>query len=222
MRSQSLGGLPVFFDLDGTLAESAAGIVVSIEHALAACDLGGRTIDWRQRIGPPLQRMLESALPDVSLPHRNAVVAAYRSHYAATGIFLTTLFPGVAEAVSALVDSGAVVYVVTNKPQQPAEMIVRHLKLEHLVRRVVGGDSSGHGTKPDRAASLVAEEGITGGVFVGDSLDDLHAAERIGAAFFMAGWGYGTARVLAERPDVTVVTQPLELPVSIADTRRRC
>ena len=55
-----------------------------------------------------------------------------------------------------------------------------------------------------------------------DSLDDLHAAERIGAVFFMAGWGYGTARVLADRPDVTVVKHPLELLVSIAETYRRC
>lgn len=49
------------------------------------------------------------------------------------------------------------------------------------------------------------------GVFVGDGLDDLHAAERINARFFLASWGYGTARVLSERPDVLVLNQPDDL-----------
>jgi phosphoglycolate phosphatase-like HAD superfamily hydrolase len=57
----------------------------------------------------------------------------------------------------------------------------------------------------------VAEEGLSRGCFIGDSLDDLAAAERIGARFLLAGWGYGTARVLAERPDVAVVEAPNRL-----------
>jgi phosphoglycolate phosphatase len=107
--------------------------------------------------------------------------------------------------------------VVTNKPQQPAEAIVRHLGLANHVRRVVGGDPAGLGSKPDRAASLVAEEGLTGGVFVGDGLDDLHAAERICARFFLAGWGYGTRPVLLERPDVRVLNQPRDLFAALAE-----
>jgi phosphoglycolate phosphatase len=205
-KTKNLG--PVFFDLDGTLADSAGGILASLEHALAACDVPAATIDWRRHIGPPLQRMLAAALPDLSPTQREKIVAAYRGHYATVGFSMTTLFPGVAELVAEIASRGATLYVVTNKPQQPAEAIIRHLELDGLVRRVVGGDPAGHGTKPDRAARLVAEDGLSGGCFIGDGLDDLAAADRIGARFFLAGWGYGTARVLAERPDVTVVESP--------------
>jgi len=128
---------------------------------------------------------------------------------------MTTLFPGVAELVAEIASRGTALYVVTNKPQQPAEAILRHLELDGLVRRVVGGDPAGHGTKPDRAARLVADEGLSGGCFIGDGIDDLAAAERIGARFFLAGWGYGTARVLAERPDVVVLSQPEDLLVAL-------
>jgi phosphoglycolate phosphatase len=152
--------------------------------------------------------MLQLALPDLADAHRDAIVAAYRVHYAETGILMTTLFAGVTDVMQKLVACGTSVYVVTNKPQHAAEAIVRHLGLANLVRRVVGGDPAGLGNKPDRAAALVADEGLTGGVFVGDGLDDLHAAERIGARFFLAGWGYGAARVLAEHPEAAVLQRP--------------
>jgi phosphoglycolate phosphatase-like HAD superfamily hydrolase len=51
-----------------------------------------------------------------------------------------------------------------------------------------------------------------------DGLDDLLAAERIGAAFLLAGWGYGTDRVLEERPDVNVLAQPHELLDRLAES----
>lgn len=204
-------GSPIFFDLDGTLADSAGGILASLEHALTACGVPDATIDWRRHIGPPLQRMLTAALPDLTPGQSEKIVAAYRGHYATVGISMTTLFPGVSELVTEIAARGAALYVVTNKPQEPAEAILRHLELDGLVRRIVGGDPAGHSTKPDRAAQIVAAEGLSGGCFIGDGLDDLAAAERIGARFFLAGWGYGTARVLAERPDVTVVESPAHL-----------
>jgi len=215
MNPRQPAGVPVFFDLDGTLAESAGGIVASLEHALAACGVVRTTIDWRRHIGPPLQRMLAAALPELPPGRRDQIVAAYRAHYATVGLFMTTLFPGIAKLVAELAARETHLYVVTNKPQEPAEEIIRHLKLDGLVRRVVGGDPTGQETKPDRAARLVAAEGLAGGYFVGDGLDDLAAAERIRARFLLAGWGYGTARVVAERPDVAVVKEPSGLLTQI-------
>lgn len=207
-----MGSVPaVFFDLDGTLADSARGIVASLESALAASGMPSPDVDWLRFIGPPLPRMLEAALPKLGQSQRDDVIAAYRQHYASTGLFETSLFPGVEELLRRLADDGWQMYIVTNKPQAPAEAIVAHLKLDSLVRRVIGGDPSGRSTKPDRAAALVETEGLAGGVFVGDGLDDLHAAERIAARFFLASWGYGTARVLADRPDVRRLHHPTDL-----------
>jgi phosphoglycolate phosphatase len=207
-----MGSVPtVFFDLDGTLADSARGIVASLENALAACAIPSPDVDWLRFIGPPLPRMLEAALPKLRQSQRDDVIAAYRQHYASTGLFETSLFPGVEQLLRGLADDGWQMYIVTNKPQAPAEAIVAHLKLGSLVRRVIGGDPSGRSTKPDRAAALVETEGLAGGVFVGDGLDDLHAAERIAARFFLASWGYGTAHVLADRPDVRRLHHPTDL-----------
>ena len=213
---QSGIGNAVFFDLDGTLADSARGIVASLESALAACGIPSPDVDWLQFIGPPLPRMLEAALPGMEQSQRDNVIAAYRQHYASTGLYETALFPGVEELLRRLAHDGRRMYIVTNKPQAPAEAIVAHLKLDSLVRRVVGGDPTGRSTKTDRAAALVEAEGLAGGTFVGDGLDDLYAAERIAARFLLASWGYGTACVLSERPDVPLLNQPTDLLSAIA------
>lgn len=202
---------PVFFDLDGTLADSAGGIVASLEHAMSACGIDAGMIDWRRHIGPPLPQMLAATLPDLTAAVRAEIVSAFRAYYAVSGMFMTTAFPGIAEVLQLLSARGRPLYVVTNKPQGPAEAILQHLGLDRFVSRVVGGDPTGKVTKPDRAAALVAEERLEGGVFVGDGLDDLHAAERINARFILAGWGYGTATVRASAPHAELVPQPDDL-----------
>jgi len=203
--------LPVFFDLDGTLADSAGGIIASLEHAMSACGLDAATIDWQRHIGPPLPQMLAATMPDLAPAVRAEIVSAFRAHYAVAGMFMTTAFPGIAEVLQLLSARGRSLYVVTNKPQDPAEAILRHLGLDRFVSRVVGGDPTGKVTKPERAAALVAEERLSGGVFVGDGLDDLHAAERISARFVLAGWGYGTATVRASASHAELVAQPDDL-----------
>jgi phosphoglycolate phosphatase len=201
----------VLFDLDGTLVDSAPGIVASLTHAFAACGIEPPRGDWTRFIGPPLPQMLATALPSLSLAQRKAVIAAYRAHYAAVGLFETVCYPGIRETLAAIVGTGRRIYVLTNKPQQPAEAVIKHLGLDADVHTIVGGDPTGCVSKPERAAMLAQEESLTGGIVLGDGLDDLLAAERIGAAFFLARWGYGTDRVLKERPGVIVLAQPHEL-----------
>lgn len=211
---------PVFFDLDGTLADSAGGIIASLEHAMSACGLDAATIDWQRHIGPPLPQMLAATMPDLAPAVRAEIVSAFRAHYAVSGMFMTTAFPGIAEVLQLLSARGRSLYVVTNKPQDPAEAILRHLGLDRFVSRVVGGDPTGKVTKPDRAAALVAEERLQGGVFVGDGLDDLHAAERIAARFILAGWGYGPSVLQGRSGQTDVCSTPDEL-LGLLNVRRQ-
>lgn len=202
---------PVFFDLDGTLADSVSGIVASLDHALTVCGIASAAIDWRQYIGPTLQSMIDTALPRLGARQRDAVVDAFRTRYSSVGMFMTTPFPGIAEQLAILAKQEARMFVVTNKPQGLAEALLAHMEIDRFIDRVIGGDPVGRIAKADRAAALAAEEGLAGGAFIGDGLDDLLAAERIGSRFLLAGWGYGTQRVLAERPDVVVLDHPADL-----------
>jgi phosphoglycolate phosphatase-like HAD superfamily hydrolase len=127
------------------------------------------------------------------------------------GLSLHRLLPAFLISLSTCERLRTNVYVVTNKPQAAAESILHHLKLSDFILRVAGDDLSGTQTKPERAAKLAQEERLCGGLFIGDGLDDLRAAERINAHFLLAGWGYGTSTVLAEHPTVPTLSSPEEL-----------
>jgi phosphoglycolate phosphatase len=197
---------PLFFDLDGTLADSAGGIASSLDHAIRTV-IGAHSVeDWRPFIGPPVEVCVARALPNLDSALIPVVVREFRRHYDSEGLRMTTAYPDAHDVLAALAAMGCRSYIVTNKPFHAASAVVAHLGLDRHVRRIVGGDTDfGAGARPedskaDRAARLSVEEGLRGGIFVGDGLDDLHAAERVGARFLLAAWGYGTAGVLAERP----------------------
>jgi len=207
----------ICFDLDGTLVDSAAGVIDSLIFALTSQGVEGIESDWRSIIGPPLPRMLEIALPHVSQATRNRVITVFREHYATRGLFLSVAFPGIESLLHQLRHLGLDSYVITNKPQIPAEAIVKHLKLDSCIRAVVGGDAAGVVSKPERAADFARANELQRIAFVGDGLDDLYAAERMGGRFFLASWGYGTAGVLAVRPDVACLKNPKDLLELLGD-----
>jgi phosphoglycolate phosphatase len=211
------GFTSICFDLDGTLVDSAGGVIDSLIFSLASHGIEASGIDWRSIIGPPLPRMLESALPHVSQSTRDQVIAVFRDHYSTRGLFLSVAFPGVDSLLQELRRLGLDSYVITNKPQGPAEAIVNHLKLDSCIRTVIGGDPTGAVSKPERAAAFARANKLRRIAFVGDGLDDLHAAERMGGQFFLAAWGYGTAGVLASRPNVACLENPEDLLALLGD-----
>lgn len=211
---------PICFDLDGTLADSAEGIIFSLNHALAACGIDATHVEWRRIVGPPLQRMIAAALPEVDDRQVANVVTTFRTHYARTGLFQSGVFPGVPEMLETLMDGGYPMYVITNKPQAQAEAVIQHLGLAGCFRRIVGGDPAGRVPKAERAAELMKQEDLLGATFVGDGIDDLLAAERMGADFVLAAWGYGVTGVLEARPEVHRLRRPSQLPAFIRTASR--
>lgn len=199
---------PVYFDLDGTLVDSADGISASINYAVLVAGCSTQISNWRPFIGPPLERMLRQTLPELSDTDVSEIIKEFRGHYDTEGLFETVLFPGVVETLNSLANHGHPLFIATNKPQRAAESIVHHLKLSPIIQRIVGGDfgatASGKGkqSKADRVEALAATEGLAGGFFIGDGIDDAEAADRIGASFFLATWGYGVREVLAQHREV--------------------
>jgi phosphoglycolate phosphatase len=208
------------FDLDGTLTDSAPGILASLRHAFDAEGLDVPNAELLiTAIGPPF----ELGLPLIGVPIERivAVVEHYRGRYETVGLFENRLYDGVVEMLDALRATGVVLGLATAKPEPSARRIVDHFGLADRFAVVAGATyEPGRRTKAEVIAHALGELDLRAGphvVMVGDRDHDVLAAGELGLASIGVGWGYGShdeltaagADVVAEVPAdvVAIVTQ---------------
>lgn len=203
----------VFFDLDGTLTDPAEGIIRSIRAAFefVGCELPA-VASLTRCIGPPLQDSFRElgARPE----EIDSLVAAYRRRYREIGMFENRVYPGVPELLSRLEDAGLQLYVVTSKPQEFADAILRHFGLLEAFDRVFGANLDGRLT--DKRELLAHARGIAGfsvasSALVGDRGLDISAARSHGILAIGALWGYGSISELEEAGAQALASSPSEL-----------
>jgi phosphoglycolate phosphatase len=182
----------VIFDLDGTLTDSAAGIVASFRHALGHIgaqvpdgDLAGRVV------GPPMHQTLQGmGLGD----HADAAIAAYRADYTSRGWSMNTPFEGIPQLLTDLKAAGVRLAVATSKAEPTARRILAHFGLDGFFEVIAG--ASVDGTRADKAdvvAHALAQLAPLPDrvLMVGDRHHDVTGAAAHGIETVVVGWGYG-------------------------------
>lgn len=197
----------VFLDLDGTLMESHPGILASLRHALVSTGhhaLAGTDLAWM--IGPPF----EESFRRMGISDAEAVISVYRKRYRESGMFDARVYDGVLDALDALRESGARLYLATAKPHVDARQITRHFGLASRMEREFGPELDGtRNWKGDLLAHALAETGETAerAVMVGDRESDMSAAMEVGMKSVAVSWGYGNepewrdAGAVVDHPD---------------------
>lgn len=183
----------VVFDLDGTLIDSAPDICGIANRLLAARGVAPITLaEARGFIGNGaavfIARMRAArAIPD---SEQTALLADFIADYDAA-VGLTTLYPGVREALAQLVTEGHVLGICTNKPARPARAVLDHFGLTSLFGVIIGGDSLPQ-RKPDPAPLHAAFAALAPGpqVYVGDSEVDADTATAADVPFLLFTEGY--------------------------------
>ena len=182
----------VIFDLDGTLTDSAEGVVASFRHALATIgaeipegDLAGRVV------GPPMHHTLAA----MGLGDRaDEAIAAYRVDYTTRGWAMNSVFDGVAALLADLRAAGVRLAVATSKVEPTARRILDHFGLTDHFDVIAGANVDGtHATKAEVLARALAQlqplpERV---VMVGDRVHDVEGAADHGIDTLVVGWGYG-------------------------------
>jgi phosphoglycolate phosphatase len=204
----------VLFDLDGTLSESAPGILGSLRQAFA--EVGVPWVDEvtaRSLLGPPFSHSLPPLVGEQNLA---AVVAAYRRHYVEDGALLQTQrYDGILELVSTLSELGIRLAVATSKPEPHAIRIVRHLELGDYFTTIGGDTVDG---QRDSKAQVIGEvlsrlgnpapESV---LMVGDRSHDVLGAAAHGVDCAGALWGYGTRAELVNAGALRLCAAPAEV-----------
>lgn len=189
----------MLFDLDGTLTESAPGILRSAEYA---CQQMGWPVppkeELRTFIGPPLYESFQRCCGAEPEQAKEAV-EHFRRRYTSIGQYENSLYEGVEELLCALKAAGCLVAVATAKAQPFAENIVRHFHLMPYLEEVSGARlADEHVAKEELIKRVLAHTGIpkSRAVMVGDTHYDVLGAKNAGVAFIGVLYGYGTREEL--------------------------
>ncbi len=180
------------FDLDGTLVDTRPGVRRALEAALMDV-LGGppsTTLD----LSLPLDLMVRTAVPSAPDEVIVRVSEAFRRRYDGGLWQEFDVCDGAVRCLDDLRAAGVRVFVVTNKRQCAAELVLDAARLRHRIEAIVGqqeGDAPI--PKGQLAAGCMATHGLDprNTVVVGDSRQDEEMAVSCGAAFIAVTSGAG-------------------------------
>lgn len=187
-----------FFDLDGTLMDTAGDVVGAWKRTIADLGLECPGFDEVFRMGPSINdiaRVLFPGRADI-----DSLIAAIRSRFAENydkGGFPTTVpYPGVEAWLERLKASGAKIYIASNKRLAPTVMLVRKTGWENLLDGVYTSDMHPPEVlkKPVFLARALRELGIEGkdAVMVGDTAGDIEAGKANAMHTVGVSWGYAS------------------------------
>ncbi|MBU8812298.1 HAD-IA family hydrolase [Mycolicibacterium goodii] len=184
----------VLFDLDGTLTDSAEGIVSSFRHALQTIGAPVPDGDLATRVvGPPMHHTLST----MGLGEQaDAAIAAYRADYTSRGWAMNSLFDGIPALLADLRAAGVRLAVATSKSEPTARRILEHFGLDGFFEVIAGASPDGtRALKADVVAHALRQlEPLPDRVLmVGDRIHDVEGAAEHGIDTVVVGWGYGSA-----------------------------
>ncbi|MEC5384801.1 HAD hydrolase-like protein [Uliginosibacterium sp. H3] len=201
----------LLFDLDGTISDPIEGIGRSINYALEHYGYAPLLRDAQSPwIGPPLFHSFRAYTGRDDEAHLHELVAKYRERYADVGYAENTIYPGIAEALQALADTGVPMAVCTSKRADFAQRILELFGIARHFSFVDGGDI--HIEKWEQMAKL-RERGIVTehALMIGDREFDMLAAHRNGLSAAGVLWGYGSREELAAHAPAHLLAATAEL-----------
>jgi len=94
----------ILFDVDGTLIDSAPGIINTLKEVFAKMGVDTTNVNLRRYLGPPLRKSFGEHFTDPALIEK--ATDLYRTSYAVKGSHECAVFPGVPQMLQTLKQAG--------------------------------------------------------------------------------------------------------------------
>lgn len=206
----------ILFDLDGTLTDSAEGVINCFLPALKYFNLPiPDRADMSFVVGPPLRdSFLRLGVKEEDV---EKAVEIYRDRYVPTGMFENAPYPGIAAMLGVLREAGHELYVATSKPEGMATEILEKFRLAGFFHKIYGASMDGtRDTKDGVIAYLLAELGPRENIImVGDTHFDVEGAAVHGIKTIGVAWGYGKNEDMVAAGAIEIVDSPAQLLESL-------
>ena len=185
----------VLFDLDGTLADTAPDMALTVNLMRARRGLEEVAVERvRPFVSQGARGMLCAAFElTPEDPTFQAMREEFLDLYAGNLCVGTRLFPGMERLLDALEAHGIAWGVVTNKFERLARPVMEGLGLATRAAVIVGGDTCPRPKPfPDPLLFAAGRIGVAPALtlYVGDDARDVQAARAAGMPVLAAGYGY--------------------------------
>ncbi|AYF97891.1 HAD hydrolase-like protein [Protaetiibacter intestinalis] len=187
----------VLFDLDGTIVDSAPGILSSLAHTYEQLRLPvpapAELLKW---VGPPILDSFRD-LAKLDEDESRYALALYREDYRSRGVYDAPAYPGVLDALRAIRAAGLPLSLATSKPESLAKLILDDLHVADAFTEITGAsEDEVRSSKPDVVAEALRRLAADGAdlsrpVMVGDRIHDVEGAAEHGVPTIFVTWGYG-------------------------------
>lgn len=190
----------ILFDLDGTLTDSAPGIINSVIYALKKYNI--EVTDRAQLykfVGPPL---IDSFQKHYGFSKEKAEEALdyYRERYRDKGIFENLVYDGLENLLKALKRSNKTLIVATSKPQIFAERVLDHFNITKYFTYIAGSTLDGTRERKGDVIKYALENcgimDLSEVIMIGDREHDIIGAKEAGVSSMGVLYGYGDRREL--------------------------
>ena len=206
----------VIFDLDGTLLYTLGDISYYLNKALEKFGFPTHTEEEiKQFIGNGAKKLVLRSLPmGVEEEVFNKVFKEYNDAYTSSSSPRTKLYDGIEEVIYTLKERGYKLAILTNKPQETTDVIVKKYFKTNTFD-VVFGQRDGIKIKPDKTATLkilsLFDCDPQDVYFVGDGETDVQTAINSNTKGISVLWGFRSFSQLAQEGAKTFVSSPKEL-----------
>jgi phosphoglycolate phosphatase len=212
----------IVFDWDGTLMDSEARIVSSIEAALRDTGQAPRPRgEIRDVIGLGLLEAVQTLLPEADAGLHLRVKDCYRVRYLSAEETPSQLFPGAADVVKGLASSGYLLAVATGKGRSGLDTALRETGLGPWFHTTRCADEAFSKPHPEMLVQIMDELEVAprDTLMVGDTEFDMQLAANAGARALAVCYGVHERGRLMRHAPLGCLADVREIPPWLAGRR---
>ena len=185
----------VFFDLDGTLADTAPDLVAAANQLLITRKRAALPYEiLRPRASAGARGLIAGAFGiEPGRPDFNHLRDEFFANYENALLVDSVLFDGIDELLNQLDQAKLPWGIVTNKHERFTHPLTELMGLRQRAASTVSGDTTPHAKphpEPILHAAKLAQVDPTKGLYVGDDIRDIVAGKAAGMKTVAAAYGY--------------------------------
>ncbi|CAJ1202590.1 HAD hydrolase-like protein [Companilactobacillus nantensis] len=212
----------LFFDFDGTIANTQEGIVNALEYMAKELNMKNLGVETYQKfIGPAITESIQKYYPDFPQSRYPEAIKSYQSFYNTKGVYQLKLYDNMEETLAKLQAAGYKLYVSSVKPESLVKILVPHLGLDKYFSGIYGAsdDETTRNTKKAILRYGMDDAGVsaTESVMIGDRMTDMEGGVQNNVHTLGVTYGFGDYEELANSGAEHIVEHVSDIPTGVKE-----